>query len=116
MKRVDCRWTAVAVALLAGQARADTTLKLTEVITSPQRTDSSRSMSPGSRRPIPACKVEVVSLPWGQAFEKLATMVQGGQIPTWSRCPSAGWRSMPTTASSRVSKPWMDQVARGQAS
>jgi multiple sugar transport system substrate-binding protein len=29
----------------------------------------------------PDVSVELTSLPWGQAFEKLATMVQGGQIP-----------------------------------
>ena len=44
MKRLICRRRPLAVALLAGQAQADTTLQLTEVITSPQRTELLKGM------------------------------------------------------------------------
>jgi multiple sugar transport system substrate-binding protein len=41
----------------------------------------------------PEVAVEVTSLPWGQAFEKLATMVQGGQIPDVVEMPDR-WLSL----------------------
>ena len=73
--------TSAALALLAGPAAAETTLQLVEVITSPQRTEVLRGMVDQFEAANPEVKVEITSLPWGQAFEKLATMVQGGQIP-----------------------------------
>ena len=88
--------------MLAGQAQADTTLQLTEVITSPQRTELLKGMIAKFEAANPGVKVEVTSLPWGQAFEKLATMVRAARSPTWSRCPTAGSRSTPTTASWRA--------------
>ena len=41
----------------------------------------------------PDVTVEITSLPWGQAFEKLATMVQGGQIPDVVEMPDR-WLSL----------------------
>ncbi len=73
--------SALATALLATPATADTTLQLVEVITSPQRTEVLEGMIKKFEAAHPGVTVEVTSLPWGQAFEKLATMVQGGQIP-----------------------------------
>ena len=29
----------------------------------------------------PGTEIELISLPWGQAFEKLGTMLQSGQVP-----------------------------------
>ncbi|WP_159712867.1 extracellular solute-binding protein, partial [Geminicoccus flavidas] len=72
---------ALALVLTAGSALADTTLRLTEVITSPQRTEHLKAMIAKFEAANPGVTVEVTSLPWGQAFEKLATMVQGGNIP-----------------------------------
>ena len=77
---------ALALSLLAqtalnGAALADTTLKLTEVITSPARTEVLKGMVKKFEDANPGVNVEITSLPWGQAFEKLATMVQGGNIP-----------------------------------
>ncbi|MEZ5825501.1 MAG: sugar ABC transporter substrate-binding protein [Geminicoccaceae bacterium] len=79
------KWLSTA-ALLAGMlfstsAMAETTLQLVEVITSPARTEHLSGMIAKFEEANPDIKVEVTSLPWGQAFEKLATMVQGGQIP-----------------------------------
>ena len=74
--------TALLVAVaMPPQAMAETTLQLVEVITSPARTEHLESMIASFEEANPDIKVEVTSLPWGQAFEKLATMVQGGQIP-----------------------------------
>ena len=95
---------AAGVALLSGAAvHAETTLKLTEVITSPQRTEFLNGQIAKFEQANPGVKVEVTSLPWGQAFEKLATMVAGREHPrTWWRCRTVGWRSMPRATSSRA--------------
>jgi multiple sugar transport system substrate-binding protein len=72
---------ALGAVLWAAPAGAETTLQLVEVITSPQRTEHLRGMIARFEEANPDIKVDVTSLPWGQAFEKLATMVQGGQAP-----------------------------------
>ncbi len=79
--------------LLTGTAQAETTLQLVEVITSPQRTEVLESMIATFEEANPDVRVEVTSLPWGQAFEKLATMVQGGQIPDVVEMPDR-WLSL----------------------
>jgi len=81
-----------AVAILTGStALAETNLKLVEVITSPERTEVLQGLVDQFEADNPDVTVEIVSLPWGSAFEKLATMVAGGDIPdvvempdTWS--------------------------------
>ena len=101
--------TAMAVALLAGQAKRTPRLKLTEVITSPQRTELLKGMIARFEAANPGVKVEVTSLPWGQAFEKLATMVQGGQIPDVVEMPDR-WLALYANNDQLESlKPWMDQ-------
>ena len=72
--------TAACLALLA-PARADTTLKLVEVITSPERTDTLKSIVADFEKGNPGTHVEITSLAWGQAFEKFATMVSAGDTP-----------------------------------
>lgn len=69
-----------AMALLTGAAQAEE-LTLVEVITSPERTELLQSQIDSFKEAHPDVEVEIVSLPWGQAFEKLATMVSGGDIP-----------------------------------
>ncbi|WP_422368253.1 ABC transporter substrate-binding protein [Pelagibius sp.] len=64
-----------------GPAMAETKLKLVEVITSPERTETLKGIVADYEAAHPGVSVEIVSLPWGQAFEKLATMVSGGDIP-----------------------------------
>jgi len=75
------RGLTAATMLLASAAYADTTLKLVEVITSPERTKVLQGLVNGYEAENPGVKVEIVSLPWGQAFEKFATMVAGGDTP-----------------------------------
>ena len=66
-------------AVLATPAVAQTKLTLVEVITSPPRTELLQSLVDGFEAANPDIEVEIISLPWGEAFEKLAVMVQGGQ-------------------------------------
>jgi multiple sugar transport system substrate-binding protein len=70
-----------ALALSAGAAFAETKVQLVEVITSPQRTEFLKSQLAEFEKANPDIKVEVVSLPWGQAFEKFLSMVQAGETP-----------------------------------
>jgi multiple sugar transport system substrate-binding protein len=80
MKKLLLGLTAAA-ALMATTAFAQTSLKLVEVITSPERTKTLQALVDNYEAANPGVSVEIVSLPWGQAFEKLATMVAGGDIP-----------------------------------
>lgn len=70
--------TALALVLATGAQAAD--LKLVEVITSPERTETLKGIV-AEWEEATGNSVEIVSLPWGQAFEKFATMVAGGDIP-----------------------------------
>ena len=79
--------------LLATQAYADTTLKLTEVITSPERTVTLKEIVAKFEAANPGTKVEITSLPWGQAFEKFATMVSSGETPDVVEMPDR-WMSL----------------------
>ena len=71
--------TSAALALFAGGASA-AELTLVEVITSPERTEVLEGLVSAWEQET-GNTVEIVSLPWGQAFETLATMVAGGDIP-----------------------------------
>jgi multiple sugar transport system substrate-binding protein len=66
---------------LAPGARAATTLKLVEVITSPERTETLKAIIKTFEDANPDVRVEVTSLPWGPSFEKFATMVAAGDTP-----------------------------------
>ncbi len=74
-------------------AFADTKLKLVEVITSPDRTAVLRQQVADFEANNPGITVEITSLPWGQAFEKLATMVQSGQTPDVVEMPDS-WQGL----------------------
>src|SRR6187551_173050 len=67
--------------MMAGTALADTTLKLVEVITSPERTETLKSIVGKFEAANPGTKVDIISLPWGEAFQKFATMVSAGELP-----------------------------------
>src|SRR3954464_751323 len=84
--------TALATAF-AGSALAQTTLKLTEVITSPERTETLKGIVKTFEDANPGVKVEITSLPWGQAFEKFATMVSAGDTPDVVEMPDR-WLSL----------------------
>ena len=80
MKRLLSTLTTAAL-LMGTSALAETNLKLVEVITSPERTQMLQQLVDDYEAANPGVNVEIVSLPWGQAFEKFATMVAGGDIP-----------------------------------
>lgn len=80
MKKLFTTLTAAAL-LMGTSALAETNLKLVEVITSPERTQVLQQLVDEYEAANPGVSVEIVSLPWGQAFEKFATMVAGGDIP-----------------------------------
>ncbi|WEK51448.1 MAG: sugar ABC transporter substrate-binding protein [Candidatus Kaistia colombiensis] len=84
---------AVMTALLAGSALADTKLKLVEVITSPERTETLKGIVKTFEEANPGTTVEIISLPWGQAFEKFATMVAAGETPDVMEMPDT-WLSL----------------------
>jgi multiple sugar transport system substrate-binding protein len=79
--------------LISASAHADTTLKLTEVITSPERTETLKEIVKTFEAANPGTKVEITSLPWGQAFEKFATMVSAGDTPDVVEMPDR-WLSL----------------------
>ncbi len=93
---------AATIALLASTGGASAqTLSLVEVITSPPRTEHLRSMVDQFEAANPGVTVEITSLPWGQAFERLATMVQGGQTPDVVEMPDR-WLSLYANAGQLV--------------
>ena len=79
--------------LFGAEARADTTLKLVEVITSPERTDTLKDIVAGFEKSHPGVHVEITSLAWGSAFEKFATMVSAGDVPDVMEMPDR-WLSL----------------------
>ncbi len=73
--------------LFALPASADTVLKLTEVITSPERTETLKGLVKTFEEANPGTTVEITSLPWGEAFEKFATMYSAGEVPDVMEMP-----------------------------
>lgn len=82
-----------AALMAAGPAQADTTLRLVEVITSPERTAVLEELVAQYEAENEGVTVEITSLPWGQAFETLATMVAGGDIPDVVEMPDT-WAAL----------------------
>lgn len=79
-------------ALVAGTASAEN-LRLVEVITSPQRTETLRGIVAEFEKANPGTTVEIISLPWGEAFQKFATMVSAGDVPDVVEMPDT-WVSL----------------------
>jgi multiple sugar transport system substrate-binding protein len=79
-------------ALSVGSASAET-LKLVEVITSPERTETLKGIVKTFEAANPGTTVEIISLPWGEAFEKFATMVSAGQTPDVVEMPDT-WQAL----------------------
>ena len=110
MKRRLTLMTAAAALAIGGQAQA-ADLTLVEVITSPERTETLQEIVSGWEEKT-GNTVEIVSLPWGQAFEKLATMVAGGDIPDVVEMPD---RWLATYAPSLVDLgPYVDKWEGGK--
>ena len=91
------------------QAQADTTLKLIEVITSPQRTELLKGMIAKFEAGQPGREGRDHSLPWGQAFEKFATMVQAGDMPDVVEMPDRWLSLYANNGQLENLKPWIDK-------
>ncbi len=83
----------IAMCLSSVSAYADTKLTLVEVITSPDRSKILQQSIDKFEAANPGVEVDVISLPWGQAFEKLATMVASGQTPDVVELPEI-WQGL----------------------
>lgn len=81
------------LAALLGSAVSAETLKLVEVITSPERTEVLKGMVDGYKAANPDVDVEIISIPWGQAFETVATMIAGGDTPDVIEMPDT-WQAL----------------------
>src|SRR5580692_3538538 len=87
-------WLAAAtLGVVVSSAAAATTLKLVEVITSPERTETLKAIVKTFEDANPGTSVEIISLPWGQSFEKFATMVAAGDSPDVVEMPDR-WQSL----------------------
>ncbi|MDI9222850.1 sugar ABC transporter substrate-binding protein [Pantoea sp. EA-12] len=86
---------ALVLAVGLGTALSSMAAKLTvvEVITSPPRTELLQKMLDEYKTEHPGTEIELISLPWGQAFEKLGTMLQTGQVPDVVEMPDT-WQGL----------------------
>ena len=88
MKKILLALTA-SVSMIVSPVLAETKLKLVEVITGPERTKTLQKMVNSFESNNPGNEIEIISLPWGQAFEKLAVMVSGGDAPDVVEMPDS---------------------------
>lgn len=94
MRSLLCQCVVAALGLaVAASSLAATKLTLVEVITSPARTAVLQEMLGEYKKQHPDTEIEVISLPWGQAFEKLGTMMQSGQVPDVVEMPDT-WQGL----------------------
>jgi multiple sugar transport system substrate-binding protein len=82
-----------ACTLLCARAGADTTLRLVEVLSSPERTETLQGLVGTFEKQNPGVHVEITSLAWSSAFEKFATMVSAGDTPDVVEMPDR-WLSL----------------------
>lgn len=74
-------------------------LRLGEVQSSPERTEFLNELLEEFKAEHPNIEIEVITVPWGQSFQKLLTMVQAGEAPDVVELPArwlalyanAGW-------------------------
>lgn len=80
-RRHSLSLTLTLIAGLSGGASAVTNLRMVEVLTSPERTKLMQDLLQQFEKANPDIKVELISLPWSESYQKLLTMVQGNQAP-----------------------------------
>ena len=68
-------------AFLASSAAYAGKLKIVEVVTSPARTVLLQKQIDSFQKENPTIKVELTTIPWDGAFEKVIVMFKSGQIP-----------------------------------
>lgn len=75
------------VALLAMPALADTTLRFVQTNTSDESLAVLNTLIKKFEAANPGVKVELISIPWDNSFEKFATMIAAGDIPDVAEMP-----------------------------
>lgn len=90
-----------------GAAAQDVTLELTEVITSPQRTETLQALVAEFEAENPDVTVEITSLPWGQAFEIFATTVSAGNTPDVVEMPDRWLALYAANGALESLEPWL---------
>jgi multiple sugar transport system substrate-binding protein len=98
---------ALGLSLMSGTALADTTLKLVEVITSPARTETLKGLVAKFEAANPGTTVEITSLPWGEAFEKFATMYSAGDTPDVMEMPDTWVALYAKNGALESLEPWL---------
>jgi multiple sugar transport system substrate-binding protein len=86
-------WLLAACIVPCSLTWADATLKLVEVLSSPERTETLKSLVSSFEKQNPGARVEITSLAWGSAYEKFATMVSAGDTPDVVEMPDR-WLSL----------------------
>jgi multiple sugar transport system substrate-binding protein len=71
----------------AGQAHADTTLRFVQTNTSDESLAVLNALIKKFETENPGVKVELISIPWDNSFEKFATMIAAGDIPDVAEMP-----------------------------
>ena len=84
---------AFATALMSGTALADATFEAGGGDRQPERTETLKSIVGKFEAANPGTKVDIISLPWGEAFQKFATMVSAGELPDVVEMPDT-WLSL----------------------
>lgn len=79
--------TAAMSAILAVQAHADTTLRFVQTNTSDESLAVLNNVIKKFEADNPGVKVELISIPWDNSFEKFATMIASGDIPDVAEMP-----------------------------
>lgn len=89
------RWITAAFLIVGSFAAAQDTirLRLGEVQSSPDRTVFLNELLEEFKAEHPNIEIEVITVPWGQSFQKLLTMVQAGEAPDVVELP-ARWLAL----------------------
>src|SRR5262245_56445972 len=78
-------------------AQADTTLRFVQTNTSDESLATLNGFIKKFEADNPGVKVELISIPWDNSFEKFATMIAAGDIPDVAEMPD-NWVALYTNA------------------
>lgn len=99
--------TMIAAGSTISYAHAETNLKLVEVLTSPERTETLKSIVHQFETQNPGTHVEIISLPWSEAFQKFSTMISSGDVPDVVEMPD-NWLALYAKNKQLASlEPWL---------
>lgn len=81
MRKIVLYGSLLAAGLLGAGAAYAGKIKVVEVITSPERSKLLQTQLAAFQKTNPATTVELITIPWDGAFEKVLVMFKSGQIP-----------------------------------